>query len=72
MQCADEYTVRLAQHVRASFAANFAQLAGMAEGALAEIDGLAAACREAAEDAVRRLEAENSACVHGHQHSPPL
>ena len=60
MQCADEYTAKLKQHVASSFSSSehLHGSIGMAEVALAELDELAAECREAAQAAIRRLAAE--------------
>ena len=57
MQCADEYTEKLRSYVYTSFSTSFVSLAPMAEPALAELDSLAAACRQQAATALRRLAA---------------
>ena len=58
MQCAAEYTRKLASVVTTSFAQRFADLAGMAEVAISELTGIAETCHSAAEGAMRRLAAE--------------
>ena len=58
IRLADEYTCKLREHVSRSFAAAFASLSGMADPALAELEGLASSCREVADGAMRRLAAE--------------